>query len=620
MQIFLTYIILILGLCSLKAELPGGSSVSIHELSQSGIDYKIEWPLELTDEMKERIESVSILVEHKSRLPGSIGGLIKRIERDKMLLEKTLYSFGYYGCKVDVTIDFEKNPVVIGFTCDLGPVYTVDHVKLESCDNEELSVLNVDLDNLIGLRKGDNLIAEHAEKSREILKKYFSQSGYPFVDIEAPEGSIDHEKRSVALVFPVRLGGLATIYDSVIEPTKDLDASFIANRLYWKKGDVYDNRVVERTRRLLSQTGLFDSVVVTPKPVDGTADDAKEKPINMHVKTTEAAPRAVAAGLHYATTQGGEAKLSWDHYNLRGHGENLGASLRVAKIRTKARIYYNVPDFVIANQSLKNEAYMLNEKTRAYIGKTMAVSSKVERQLNDKLSCSVGLIVENGSIEPQTTNKKSPIQLLGVPIEVGIDGSNDLLNPTRGMRINGSITPYTGHLGSSKSMLIAQGGASLYIPFQTNSLDEDMGTIAMFVRGGVMKIRNFNDLPPNKRFYGGGNGSIRGYGYQLISPIDENKVPLGGESLIELGGEIRYRFTDTVGGVAFLEGGSVSQRNLPNFNKDILWGTGFGVRYYTEYAPVRLDIAFPLKRRKVPGSNKPFDAPYQFYVSVGQAF
>ena len=612
----LIFISLMLAFCASTV----AAAESIAQSSHIGIDYQIQWPTELTTEMKERIESVSYLVEHKVRLPGSIGGLIKRIELDKALLKKTLHSFGYYGCTVEVGVDFNSLPVLITFKCTLGPIYKVDHIRIENHDNTDLPLLDVDLNDLIGISQGDDLIAEHAESGRAILKKYFSQKGYPFVEVNEPEGTINHENHTVILIFPVKLGGKATILDSIVEETNSLDKSFIENRLYWKKGDIYDNRVVERTRRLLSQTGLFDNVVVTPKPVDGTNDDAKEKSVIMNVKTVEAAPRAIAAGLHYATSQGGEARLSWDHYNLRGHGENLGVSLRVAKIRTKARLYYNVPDFITANQNLKNETYALKEKTRAYDGQTIAASSKIERQLSDQLSCAIGISVENGSIEAKNTNKKSPIRLVGIPIELGIDGSNDLLNPTRGIRLNCNITPYTGHLGASKSMLIVQGGTSIYIPFQTNSLDEDMGTIAMFAKAGLMKIRNFSDLPPNKRFYGGGNGSVRGYGFQLISPIDTNKVPLGGESLVELGGEVRYRFTDTIGGVIFIEGGNITQKKVTTIYKGFLWGTGFGVRYYTEYAPVRLDIAFPLKRRKIEGSNKPFDAAYQFYVSVGQAF
>lgn len=595
-------------------------SETLESPSQEGIDYQIEWPEILTSEMKKRMESVSMLLEHKARLPGSFGGLMKRVEKDKKLLEKTLHSFGYYGCKVEIEIDLNETPVVVKFPTELGPVYTIEHMRLENKGKSALPDLPVNLDDLVGLTKGDILIAEHAQKSQVILKKYFSQTGYPFAEIDEPEGIIDHQRRTVILIFPINLGGKAIIDESDIEPTQNLDPNFIRNRLFWRKGDTYDSRVVERTRRLLSQTGLFNNIVVTPKPIETSSQTSQEQPVTMHVKTTEAAPRAVAAGLHYATSQGGEARLSWDHYNLLGHGENLGANLRIAKIRTKARIYYNVPDFGAPKQTLKNEMYVLKEKTRAYRGDTFAISSKVERQLTDILTGSIGLSGENGDITPKTTNKKTPIRLIGIPIELGIDGSNDLLNPTRGIRINGHVTPYTGYLGSSKSMLIAQGSASLYIPFQTNSLDEDMGTLASFIRVGTMRIRNFNDLPPNKRFYGGGNGSIRGYGYQLISPIDNNRVPLGGESLLEFGGEIRYRFTETIGGVAFIEAGNVSMHKVSNFRKKLLWGTGFGIRYYTTYAPVRVDIAFPLQRRKLPGAKKSYDAPYQFYVSVGQAF
>ncbi len=601
-----------------------GQVLEYHALttaSQKGIDYKVEWP-QLTPEIMKRIESVSMLLENKARLPGSFGGLMKRAEKDKVLLEKTLHSFGYYGCNVSIELDLNQAPILIRFICELGPLYTIENIQLENRGKSELPKLLVNLDDLVGLIKGEVLIAEQAKKSQIVLKKYFSQNGYPFAEIDEPEGIVNHDKYSVILIFPVDLGSCAVIYDSEIESTtQKLSPDYIRNRLYWKKGDIYDNRVVEQTRRKLSQTGLFDNVIVTPKPLKSDlSENKKEQPIIMHVKTTEAAPRAVSAGVHYATSQGGEARFSWNHYNLLGGGENLGANLRISTIRNKARLYYNIPDFGVPKQTLKNETYILKEHTRAYRSETFALSSKLERQFTEMLSGSIGLGTESGSIRPKTTDKKSPIRLVSIPIELGIDASNDLLNPTRGFRVGGSITPYTGYLGSSKGMLIGQANASLYVPFQTNSLDEDMGVIASFVRFGTIKIRNFDDLPPNKRFYGGGNGSVRGYGYQLISPVDNNRVPLGGESLLEFGGEVRYRFTETVGGVAFIEAGSVTQQKIPNFSKKLLWGAGFGIRYYTTYAPVRVDIAFPLQRRKLSGEKKSYDHPYQFYVSVGQAF
>ena len=139
---------------------------------------------------------------------------------------------------------------------------------------------------------------------------------------------------------------------------------------------------------------------------------------------------------------------------------------------------------------------------------------------------------------------------------------------------------------------------------------------------GSSKVKKSLDfVPPNKRFYAGGGGSVRGYGHQLLGPLDTQNVPLGGRSLAEVGTELRIKTTETIGFVTFLEGGSVSVNKMPDFRgRNMLWGTGFGARYYSAVGPIRLDIAFPLKRRKDPSSGKAIDAAFQFYISVGQAF
>jgi translocation and assembly module TamA len=53
---------------------------------------------------------------------------------------------------------------------------------------------------------------------------------------------------------------------------------------------------------------------------------------------------------------------------------------------------------------------------------------------------------------------------------------------------------------------------------------------------------------------------------------------------------------------------------LPKFKTKMHWGTGVGLRYYTEFGPLRVDIGFPLNKRKG------LDKAYQLYFSIGQAF
>ena len=89
--------------------------------------------------------------------------------------------------------------------------------------------------------------------------------------------------------------------------------------------------------------------------------------------------------------------------------------------------------------------------------------------------------------------------------------------------------------------------------------------------------------------------------------------PEGGLSSAEASLEFRYKLTDTIGLVPFLDAGNVYDTNFPDLSKRVFLGAGIGVRYYTGLGPLRFDVAAPLHRRSG-------DRPFQIYVSLGQAF
>ena len=119
-------------------------------------------------------------------------------------------------------------------------------------------------------------------------------------------------------------------------------------------------------------------------------------------------------------------------------------------------------------------------------------------------------------------------------------------------------------------------------------------------------------LPASERFFSGGGGSVRGFGFQDIGPQDSNGDPIGGSSVAEVGIEIRTRVSEALGIVPFIEAGNVYPNTFPQFS-GFRWGGGIGLRYYTSVAPIRLDIAVPLNKR-------PGDSDFQLYLSFGQSF
>jgi translocation and assembly module TamA len=126
---------------------------------------------------------------------------------------------------------------------------------------------------------------------------------------------------------------------------------------------------------------------------------------------------------------------------------------------------------------------------------------------------------------------------------------------------------------------------------------------------------NRGRIAPNRRFYAGGGGSVRGFNFQGVGPRDADGAPTGGNSITEAAIEGRYRFQafgNDLGVVGFVDAGDVDPGTTPRFN-NMRVGVGVGLRYFTSFGPVRIDVAMPINRQE-------FDPKVAFYVSIGQAF
>ncbi|HEU0134111.1 MAG TPA: BamA/TamA family outer membrane protein, partial [Allosphingosinicella sp.] len=214
--------------------------------------------------------------------------------------------------------------------------------------------------------------------------------------------------------------------------------------------------------------------------------------------------------------------------------------------------------------------------------------------------------------------------IAGLIGQLGYDRSNSLLDPTRGFRLLGRTNPEVQHrLGQTEyyARNIIEGSA--YYPVG------EQFVIAGRARFGSIFGIDRDELAPSRRLYAGGGGSVRGFGFQQLGPrtrianpdFDPNDpeeedpatilVPIGGRGLAEFALEGRYRFGN-YGVVAFIDAGSLTERSYPSF-EDMRFGVGIGGRVYTNFGPLRVDVATPLGRRD--GESR-----VAFYISIGQAF
>jgi translocation and assembly module TamA len=190
-----------------------------------------------------------------------------------------------------------------------------------------------------------------------------------------------------------------------------------------------------------------------------------------------------------------------------------------------------------------------------------------------------------------------------------LDRSNNLLDPSRGYRVALDVIPYFELRNLGKPFVKMRATGSTYLDLSGG------GSTVIAVRAsiGIMPGATKDAVPPDKRFYAGGGGSVRGFDYQSAGPRDADHRPLGGKSLVEGSVELRQRLTETFGAVAFVDAGTAYRDPFPGKGEGPRIGAGLGVRYYSDFGPIRADIGVPLNRR-------PGDSRFGLYVSIGQAF
>ena len=563
-------------------------------------------------ELADLLDEVSELKTlQDDRLPASEEALRRRAERDLDRLKDAAHSLGYWNAQFAYEVIPDSDPVKVTVTADPGPLYRIASIDIQGPDGRPL-VVPIDPEAPpLPLKPGDPARTEPVVATENALLAALGHAGHPFAKKADRRVVVDHDTQTMTITYTLDPGPTMRFDSAAIGGLDRLDPGYVERRIQWRQGERYDNRKVEETRRLLIESGLFSTVNITP-----VADPVEPGQARMEIEAIERAHRTIGAGLAYNTSEGAGARLFWENRNLFGSAEYLRLSLDVGQQKMGVGANFRRPDFLATDQDLVATAEVADETPVAYHSRYARLSAGIERRFRPDLTLGAALSIEKAHVEQQAnlggltaTQRTQRYSLVGVPLYLRLDRSNDLLNPTRGYRGQISLVPYRSFSGPDLTFASGRISASTY----QRLTDSDRYVIAAF--GAVSSIQGASlaELPADKRIYAGGGGSIRAYGYQMAGPLDANNNPIGGKSSLEVSLEARMKITDTIGIVPFVDAGSYYRSGLPELGRQLFWGPGLGFRYYTPFGPVRLDVATPFKRRRA-------DSPIQVYISLGQAF
>jgi translocation and assembly module TamA len=556
------------------------------------------------------LESVSDTLAPGAPPPASLLHLRRRAERDQQRFLEVFQSRGHYGAAVALDINRDTAPTQVTFAADPGPVYTLAEVRIEAVDPALVTPDALPAGGDVGLHTGAPALAEAIAATDAQILRHLRERGYPAPRIAHRDVVVHHESRRVTVTFRVITGSTARYGQLRLSGLESVRPEVVNALLPWQQGAPYDERDLTTLRRRLYDTGLFSTATVSPAADDATPDGH----VPVLAELTERAHRSVALGLEYKTDTGPGAQAHWEHRNIRGLGHGLHIDAALGTELRQLETAYRIDRFQRLDQTLTLTGGIAQEEREAYESERATLLAMLDRNVSERLTLGAGAGIRVSRVEQNDVEDSHA--LLHFPLLAALDRSDDPLNPTSGFRINARIEPFFGLSGGS---MFVKGHLELshYLGFgQWETKDGatlDNWVIATRLKLGLLAGQERDDVPADLRFYAGGGGSIRGYPFQTVSPLADD-TPLGGRSLAEISFEVRKRVSDTIGLVAFVDGGSAFEAPYPDFSGDLKFGAGVGLRYYTPLGPIRLDVAVPLDRREG------LDDGYQIYLSIGQAF
>jgi len=440
--------------------------------------------------------------------------------------------------------------------------------------------------------------------------------GYADVKTRPREVIVDHADHTVSPDYRIAAGAIAHLDGIQLTTNGRTHPEWLQHLAPWKHGEAYDPDDVAELERRLIDTGVYESVTVALAPATDLTPDGLRPVV---VSLAERQKRTIELGASYDTTEGAGFDAKWTRYNVLGRADTLSVLGRISNIDNRIQVDLSLPHWLMPQQTLATRAAVYRSATPAYDQEGVMVSADVTRRWgrNATFGLAGTYFTWGGSIDLSRTSEVriGSLTPLGRDIatfaglaDMALDRSDDPLDPKRGWRVSARAEPTLLTGDGTLPYLKVQGQLTGYLPLGGGGATVLAGRLHL----GSILNGTVSEIPAPQRFYAGGGGSVRGFGFQEVGPRLADNTPQGGLSLVDGSVELRHEFTPRWGVVAFVDAGAVGEAQFPDFG-DLSIGAGLGLRYNLGFGPIRVDVATPV-------SGRHGQAPFQLYVSIGQSF
>lgn len=441
--------------------------------------------------------------------------------------------------------------------------------------------------------EGDVLHHGFYNALRQSIQNRASRLGYFDGEFVTRRMEVDPSENLADITLHYRTGERYRLGSVRFLEGHEFDQDLLDRFVTFEPGIPFHADEVAKLNRDLSNSGYFSGV-----DIDASPSRAEDGVIPVDIGLTPRPPRSIGAGVGFSTDVGPRLRGNWREHYTNPMGHRRGADTELSQLRQNISGWYELPLDPPMTDSLRLGAGYQRERIEDVESERLTLGQQWQHQLDTGWMQVVSIRWE-GERFRIGEGERSTSSLLLPGLSYSKLHADSPLDPSRGYRLQFDLTGAHRAIISDADILhvnvLARG---LY------TLADNHRFLTRFIFGGVA-TNNFSDVPPSLRFFSGGDQSVRGYGYETLSPRDDDGVAVGGRYQLVAGVEYQYEFVRNWRIAAFIDEGNA----VDDVFDRLATGVGMGIRWVSPVGPLRLDIA--------KGLDEEFDGGWRIHFSMG---
>lgn len=527
---------------------------------------------------------------------------------DLKRLRRFYQAHGYYSADVDYELELKDRLVRVIIRVKENQPVTVQQIRVQLDDYE------VPQDRRpygqLGLKPGNVFTEESYRRGEEALRNFYRDAGYAHVAVRR-EARVNLAANQASVRYLIHPGVPAVFGATEVSGAKTVDQTIVLRELTYKPDEQFSQSKIDKSRDRILKLDLFAVVRFQPQ-----LKNANPRIVPIKLVVRERPKHQIRIGGGYNTESQFIADLQWSHRNWLGGGRQLSILMAYSNINSTIAATLRQPYLF----NLPNLTNVLNlrqdvQQVPTYTLFAPRLLPRLEYALSPELTAYFGYRIEYAKL---TAVDATVVKALGGIRQSGIASGFDA-----GVTWNTADDLYSPHSGNSLKVEAKQGGGVFGGNFDFYRVDAEIKHYESIGWGTILATRlklgtgdslgSKSDYPLFERFYAGGEGSVRGYGYWRLGPKSPANVPLGGLSDIEGSIELRHQIRDKLAGALFFDFGQLSLHPYDLPVSSLRFAAGPAVSYMTPVGPLRVDVGIPFQKPRG-------DQAWQLYFSIGQFF